>query len=56
MGCNGYTSERACNEAIGLDALQPLYEKHWATFYSPDDFYEMKERGLNTVRIPLPCE
>ncbi|GAA5829996.1 hypothetical protein JCM3766R1_006733 [Sporobolomyces carnicolor] len=54
MGCNGYTSERACNEAIGLDTLQPLYEKHWATFYSPDDFYEMKERGLNTVRIPLP--
>ncbi|GAA5895685.1 glycoside hydrolase family 5 protein [Sporobolomyces salmoneus] len=54
MGCSGFTSERACNEAIGLEKLQPLYEKHWSSFYSQEDFYEMKERGLNTVRIPLP--
>lgn len=56
MGCSGFTSERACNEAIGLEKLQPLYEKHWSSFYSQEDFYEMKERGLNTVRIPLPCK
>ncbi|GAA5879787.1 hypothetical protein JCM16303_004178 [Sporobolomyces ruberrimus] len=54
MGCAGFTSERACNEALGLDKLQSKYEKHWSTFYSQDDFYEMKSLGLNTVRIPLP--
>lgn len=29
MGCAGFTSERACNEALGLDKLQSKYEKHW---------------------------
>ncbi|GAA6014029.1 hypothetical protein JCM11491_003493 [Sporobolomyces phaffii] len=53
MGCSGYDSEMACNKALGIDALQAKYEKHWDTFYSQSDFYEMKKLGLNTVRIPL---
>jgi len=56
MGCDGYTSERSCNEVLGIENLQSKYEHHWNTFYSQDDFYEMKKRGLNTVRIPLPCK
>ncbi|BGP17746.1 hypothetical protein JCM10213v2_005788 [Rhodosporidiobolus nylandii] len=53
LGCTGYDDEWTCNEANGLDVMQPRWEKHWSTFYSMRDFNLMKRFGLNTVRIPL---
>ncbi|GAA5926916.1 glycoside hydrolase family 5 protein [Sporobolomyces koalae] len=53
MGCAQYDCEWECNEAKGLAEMQPKWENHWATFYSEQDFEQMKALGLNTIRIPL---
>ncbi|GAA5983922.1 hypothetical protein JCM5350_001792 [Sporobolomyces pararoseus] len=53
LGCTGMRSEYECNEQNGLAKMQPLWEDHWSSFYSAEDFEEMKKLGLNAVRIPF---
>ncbi|GAA5829993.1 hypothetical protein JCM3766R1_006732 [Sporobolomyces carnicolor] len=53
LGCTGFDSEWECNEARGMKTMQERWETHWDTFYQEEDFREMKQLGLNTVRVPL---
>lgn len=32
---------------------QPVLEKHWDTYYTKQDFIDMKNAGINLVRIPV---
>lgn len=41
-----------CSVLGKKECLQTL-QNHWSTFYSRDDFVQMKAAGLNAVRIPL---
>lgn len=40
-------------EQLGKDECKKRLEKHWASWYTEDDFKEMADKGLNMVRIPL---
>ncbi|GAA5827835.1 hypothetical protein JCM5353_005660 [Sporobolomyces roseus] len=53
LGCTDFKDEWTCNEANGLDKMQPKWEQHWDTFYTVADFEEMAKLGLNSVRIPI---
>ncbi|KAF2858660.1 glycoside hydrolase family 5 protein, partial [Piedraia hortae CBS 480.64] len=39
--------------ALGKDKCYALLQDHWSTFYTRDDFVQIKKAGLNSVRIPL---
>lgn len=41
-----------CNKLGKSKCLETL-QNHWSTFYTRDDFVQMKAAGLNSVRIPL---
>ena len=30
-----------------------MEQDHWRSWYEPDDFKDMKESGLNSVRLPV---
>ncbi|KKY15568.1 hypothetical protein UCRPC4_g06275 [Phaeomoniella chlamydospora] len=53
IGCKGYKSEFDCVSALGQDAANTAFQKHWSTWYTEDDFTEMVSYGLNTIRIPV---
>ncbi|CAO1634250.1 unnamed protein product [Parajaminaea phylloscopi] len=46
--------EWTLTKAMGKEALAPILQKHYETWYTEDDFAEMKSYGLNAVRIPIP--
>ncbi|KAL9085150.1 MAG: hypothetical protein Q9159_004876 [Coniocarpon cinnabarinum] len=50
--CKGTDSEWACGSKVGQDAVNKIFQNHWATWYTQDDFDQMAHHGLNTVRIP----
>lgn len=53
MGCGGQNSEFDCMMALGQDAGDTAFQKHWDTWITEDDFKTMSSYGLNVVRIPL---
>ncbi|KAK6203105.1 glycoside hydrolase superfamily [Scheffersomyces amazonensis] len=38
---------------LGKEMTQQYMENHWKTFYTEQDFIEIKSLGLNLVRIPI---
>lgn len=40
-------------KAYGKDQALQVLSNHWETFYTEDDFAQMKNLGLNMVRIPI---
>ena len=53
IGCGNAGSEFDCGRALGQDGVNKAFQDHWGSWYSQDDFQQMKSAGLNTVRIPL---
>ncbi|EPS29361.1 putative beta-1,6-glucanase [Penicillium oxalicum 114-2] len=53
MGCGGQKSEFDCVMALGQDAANSAFQKHWASWITQDDISEMVSYGLNTIRVPL---
>ncbi|KAK6433269.1 hypothetical protein LTR95_010550, partial [Oleoguttula sp. CCFEE 5521] len=41
-----------CN-ALGKDKCRSQLENHWKTFFTRDDFVDIKATGLNAIRIPV---
>ncbi|CAN0074129.1 unnamed protein product, partial [Laminaria digitata] len=41
-----------CENCEGLGTCDDLKD-HWKNWYEPDDFKDMKESGLNSVRLPV---
>ncbi|KAL7622465.1 hypothetical protein AAE478_007971 [Parahypoxylon ruwenzoriense] len=53
MGCGNANDEWKCVEALGQDAADAAFQKHWDTWTTKDDINQIKSLGLNTVRIPV---
>lgn len=53
MGCGGQKSEFDCVMALGQDAANSAFQKHWASWITQDDISEMVSYGLNTIRVPV---
>lgn len=53
LGCKGSKSEYDCGKALGQEGVNAAFEKHWQTFYTKQDINDMKNAGLNTIRVPV---
>jgi len=53
MGCAGVNSEYDCVVKLGQAKADEVFQKHWDTWITESDMNQMKEYGLNAVRIPL---
>lgn len=53
MGCGGKNSEFDCVSALGQSAANQAWLAHWNRWTTEDDFNQMQNLGLNTVRIPV---
>ncbi|KAI8965105.1 glycoside hydrolase family 5 protein [Daldinia sp. FL1419] len=53
MGCGNANDEWQCVEALGQDAADAAFKKHWDTWTTQEDITQIKSLGLNTVRIPV---
>ncbi|KAK7420134.1 hypothetical protein QQZ08_010548 [Neonectria magnoliae] len=53
MGCGSTNDEWACVKAIGQDAADTAFKKHWASWTTQNDITQIANLGLNTVRIPV---
>ncbi|KAJ5343940.1 uncharacterized protein MYU51_002117 [Penicillium brevicompactum] len=53
MGCDGQASEFDCVLALGQDAANTAFAKHWGSWTTKDDIDEIVSYGLNTIRIPV---
>ncbi|KAI5866045.1 glycoside hydrolase family 5 protein [Durotheca rogersii] len=53
MGCGNRNDEWQCVEALGQDAADAAFRRHWDTWTTQDDIWQIKSLGLNTVRIPV---
>ena len=53
MGCDGQASEFDCVLALGQDAANTAFAKHWGSWTTKDDINEIVSYGLNTIRIPV---
>ncbi|KAI1636331.1 glycoside hydrolase family 5 protein [Biscogniauxia mediterranea] len=53
MGCKGFYDEWSCVEALGQQAADAAFDKHWNTWITQDDISEMARYGLNTIRVPV---
>ncbi|KPM38233.1 Glucan endo-1,6-beta-glucosidase B [Neonectria ditissima] len=53
MGCGSTNDEWACAKAIGQDAADTAFTKHWASWTTKSDISQIASLGLNTVRIPV---
>lgn len=40
-------------QKYGKEKASEVLEQHWATWYTEDDFKDIADAGLNTVRIPI---
>lgn len=45
--------EYTFTEQLGKDEAQKQLDKHWATYFTESDFKDIKDYGLNLVRIPI---
>lgn len=39
--------------ALGQDAANSAFQKHWASWTTQDDIIKMASYGLNTIRMPV---
>ncbi|KAL3456954.1 glycoside hydrolase superfamily [Aspergillus heterothallicus] len=53
LGCGGQNSEFNCVMALGQDAADEAFAGHWGSWITQDDISQMREYGLNTIRIPV---
>jgi aryl-phospho-beta-D-glucosidase BglC (GH1 family) len=53
LGCSGQNSEFDCVLKLGQDAADKAFASHWGSWTTQDDISQMREYGLNTVRIPV---
>ncbi|KFH43073.1 Glucan endo-1,6-beta-glucosidase B-like protein [Hapsidospora chrysogenum ATCC 11550] len=53
MGCGGRNDEWTCVEALGQDAADEAFRKHWDTWTTREDIDLIASLGLNTIRIPV---
>ena len=53
MGCGDQQSEFDCVLKLGQDAANQAFQDHWGRWITQDDIAQMKDLGLNTIRIPL---
>jgi aryl-phospho-beta-D-glucosidase BglC (GH1 family) len=53
MGCSDQKSEFDCVMALGQDAADQAFQKHWDTWITEDDIAQIASLGLNTIRIPI---
>ncbi|KAF2661654.1 glycoside hydrolase family 5 protein [Lophiostoma macrostomum CBS 122681] len=53
MGCDKTKSESDCVVALGQDAANNAFQKHWDTYITEQDLDDIKAYGLNTIRVPV---
>lgn len=53
MGCGGQNSEFDCVSALGQDAADEAFAAHWGSWITQDEISQMRDYGLNTIRIPV---
>ncbi|KAI0415601.1 glycoside hydrolase family 5 protein [Xylaria grammica] len=53
MGCKGYYDEWSCVEALGQEAADAAWDKHWKSWVTESDITQIASYGLNTIRIPV---
>ncbi|KAH9900407.1 endo-beta-1,6-glucanase [Xylariomycetidae sp. FL2044] len=53
MGCGSAESEWDCVKALGQDKADSAFQKHWGSWITEGDLDQMKDAGLNAVRIPI---
>lgn len=41
------------NSNISTEAKMKAFDEHWSTFYTEEDFKNMRNYGINTARIPV---
>ena len=51
--CPGAVDEYTLTQALGKKNAQIELENHWDTWYTKQDFQDIKDAGLNMVRIPI---
>lgn len=56
MGCptdEEHKSEFDCVSSLGQDKADKAFQDHWKSWITKDDISQMREYGLNTIRIPV---
>ena len=53
MGCGNAASEFDCVNALGQSVANINFAHHWDTWTTQQDISQMKNYGLNTIRIPV---
>jgi aryl-phospho-beta-D-glucosidase BglC (GH1 family) len=54
MGCGGdVKSEFDCVLKLGQDAANTAFQHHWDTWITQAELQDMRNSGLNTIRIPV---
>lgn len=53
FGDNIPVDEYHYTEQLGSDEALSRLQDHWLTYYTEDDFKDIADAGLNTVRIPI---
>jgi hypothetical protein len=53
MGCKSVKSEFDCVALLGQEPANLVFAKHWDTWITETDLDNMKEYGINTVRVPV---
>ncbi|KAI2602107.1 glycoside hydrolase family 5 protein [Hypoxylon sp. NC1633] len=53
MGCGSANDEWQCVQALGQDAADAAFKKHWDSWTTQDDISQIKSLGLNSVRVPV---
>lgn len=53
IGCPDEKSEFDCVLKLGQDAANAAFAKHWQSWINESDLDQMKDAGINTIRVPL---
>ncbi|KAI9889687.1 MAG: hypothetical protein M1814_005088 [Vezdaea aestivalis] len=53
MGCGSAKSEFDCVSFLKQETANAKFQSHWASWITKSDLQEMKNYGLNTIRIPV---
>jgi glucan endo-1,6-beta-glucosidase len=53
MGCGNANDEWQCVQALGQEAADAAFAKHWDSWVTEDDISQIASLGLNTIRIPV---
>lgn len=51
--CPGVVDEYHLCETLGKENCKKELENHWDTWYTEQEFHDMKQAGINVVRIPI---